>query len=237
MSKATVVAGWDDVPHLSAKTKAELAKEFKPHQRASRTKGIPSMGAGAIYPVEEDDIKYKPMAMPAYWPRAYALDVGWKRTAAIWGAKDRDTGVIYAYAEYYRGEVEPSVHAAALRAKGDWIPGIVDPAARGRSQIDGQKLLDMYKDLGLVLHKANNSVETGLYTVWERLSTGTLKLCSTLENTFAEYRLYRRDDKGAVVKENDHLMDALRYLVMTFDTVAIVKPFEGRRKVGSNTYV
>ena len=30
-----------------------------------------------------------------------------------------------------------------------------------------------------------------------------------------EYRLYRRDDKGNVVKERDHLMDATRYLVVS----------------------
>ena len=30
-----------------------------------------------------------------------------------------------------------------------------------------------------------------------------------------EYRIYRRDDKGKVVKKHDHLMDASRYLVRT----------------------
>lgn len=237
MSKATVVVGWDDVPHLSAKTKADLLNDFMPHQRASRTRGIPSMGAGAIYALDEDEIKYKPIAMPAHWPRAFALDVGWKRTAGIWGALDRDADILHCYAEYYRGQAEPSVHAAAIRAKGEWIPGLIDPAARGRSQIDGRKLMDMYKDLGLILHDATNSVETGLFTVWERLSTGRLKLCTTLENTLAEYRLYRRNDKGEIVKENDHLMDALRYLVMGFQAVAKTKPNESRRKIGANTYV
>lgn len=29
-----------------------------------------------------------------------------------------------------------------------------------------------------------------------------------------EYRLYRRDERGRVVKTNDHLMDAFRYAVM-----------------------
>ena len=39
-----------------------------------------------------------------------------------------------------------------------------------------------------------------------------------------EYRLYRRDEKGRVVKENDHLMDASRYLNSTGFDYAIIKP-------------
>jgi hypothetical protein len=34
-----------------------------------------------------------------------------------------------------------------------------------------------------------------------------------LTNWLQEYRLYRRDDKGHIVKQNDHLMDATRYLI------------------------
>jgi len=50
--------------------------------------------------------------------------------------------------------------------------------------------------------------------VLDRLSTGRLKIFSTLQHTLGEIRLYRRDEKGRIVKENDHLMDALRYAVM-----------------------
>ncbi len=31
---------------------------------------------------------------------------------------------------------------------------------------------------------------------------------------FEELRVYRRNDKGKVVKERDHLMDAMRYYVL-----------------------
>jgi len=32
-----------------------------------------------------------------------------------------------------------------------------------------------------------------------------------------EIRLYRRDEKGKIVKENDHLMDGFRYAIMGRD--------------------
>ena len=41
---------------------------------------------------------------------------------------------------------------------------------------------------------------------------------------FTEFRLYRRDDKGHVVKENDHYMDATRYLESRISQMR-VKPF------------
>lgn len=229
MSRAVIMAGWDDVPHLSESDKAEMLKSLPPHQRDSRTKGIPSLGSGAIYPVAEDEIKVVPFLIPAFWPRSYGLDVGWNKTAAVWGAQDPDSKTWYLYSEHYKGEAEPSNHATAIKARGDWIVGAIDPASRGRSQKDGDNLFESYTQLGLKLAKANNTVESGLYDVFELLSTGQLKVFSTLQNWFKEYRLYRRDEKGHVVKKDDHLMDATRYFITTGRTIAATKPMADNR--------
>lgn len=224
-SKYLVTCGWDDVPHLDAKTKKELMDATPPYLRDARAKGIPSLGSGAVYPVEESEIVVDDFEIPKHWPRGYALDVGWNRTAAMWGAKDRQANTIYIYSEHYQSAAEPSVHAQAIRARGSWMRGAIDPASRGRSQKDGQNLLDIYNDLGLNLCLANNAVESGIYEVWCRLSGGGLKIFKSCRNTLSEYRLYRRDEKGKIVKDFDHLMDTLRYLVMTFDSVADVERF------------
>jgi hypothetical protein len=78
----------------------------------------------------------------------------------------------------------------------------------------------------LRLQPANNAVEAGIYEVWTRLSTGRLKVFSTLANWLAEYRIYRRNEKGAVIKEGDHLMDATRYLCMSGLDIAEFRPPE-----------
>ena len=241
-SKYLVQASWEDVPHLSEKAKAELLAETPPHLRDARSKGIPSLGSGAIYPVPETDIKVDPFAIPDYWPRAYGMDVGWNRTAVVWGAHDRDTDIVYLYTEHYRGQAEPSIHAAAIRARGDWIPGVIDPSARGRSQDDGKQLLQQYTDLGLKLDLAENLVDSGIYEVWQRLSTGRLKVFAPMQNWFAEYRLYRRDENGKIVKQFDHLMDATRYLIGPSTVregrtsglqLAVTKPPKGFKGSGS----
>lgn len=230
-----VNATWDDAPHLSEKDKEEMLSNYPVHQRDARSKGIPSLGAGAIYPVLESDILVDPFELPPYWRRVYALDVGWNRTAALFGAYDADNDIVYLYGEYYRGQAEPSVHADSIRTRGKWLPGVIDPASRGRSQDDGEQLFQMYKDLGLHLTLALNGVESGIYEVYQRLSTGRLKVFKTLQNWIAEYRIYRRDEKGNIVKLNDHLMDTTRYLIVSGLDVADFPPEYVQFVGGNNT--
>lgn len=215
MAKACVLVGWDDVPHLSAAQKESILSGIPAWQRDARTRGTPSLGAGAIYPIPEADIICAPFEIPSWWARGYGFDTGWNRTAGLWFATDPETGAVFAYSEYYRGQVEPAVHAEAVKKRGAWMTGVIDPASRGQRGLAGEKLLQVYRDLGMNLELADNALIAGLTRTWDWLSTGKLKIFSTLSNTRNELRLYRRNDKGEIIKENDHLMDALRYFVMS----------------------
>ena len=73
---------------------------------------------------------------------------------------------------------------------------------------------------------SENAVEAGLYAVWERLSDGRLFVFSSLQNWLSEFRIYRRDEKGKIVKQNDHLMDATSYLILSGLQVACREPRE-----------
>ena len=229
MSKAVITCTWQEVPHLNQADIAELLASYPPHEREARSKGIPSLGAGAIYPIAESEIICDPVELQPWWPRAYGMDVGWNRTAAVWGARDPEADVTYLYSEHYRGQAEPAIHADAIRGRGQWIHGAIDPASRGRSQSDGQQLWATYCEMGLMLSLAQNGVESGIYDVWTALSTGRLKVFSTLQNWLGEYRLYRRDLNGKIVKERDHLMDATRYLMVSGMNLAQVAPNAGQK--------
>lgn len=221
--KVTIQAGWDDVPHIADAAKKEMLAAIPPYQRESRSKGIPDMGAGAVYPLGQEDYTTDQKPDPL-WPRAFGFDVGWEQTAAIWLAWDPEANFAIAYDEYFRGQAEPAVHAAAIKAKGDWIPGAIDPASSASSQKDGEKLLEQYRELGLILHPADNAVTAGTTLVYNVLSTGQLKIHKRCLNLLKQMKMYRRDERGRIVKKNDHGPDALRYGAMTGPAIRRTRP-------------
>jgi len=214
-SRKLIIAGWNDVPHLTEEMKTELYTSIPPYQREARCSGVPQLGAGAIYPMAEADFVVKDFALPATWPCAYGMDVGWNRTAAIWGALDKATDTLYLYSEHYRGQAEPVVHTSSITAKGAGLVGCIDPASRSRSQKDGMHLLDIYRSLGLKLTPSPNAKEAGIFAVWTRLASGRLKVMASLSNWLNEFRSYSRNSEGEVIETEDHLMDATRYLIMS----------------------
>jgi hypothetical protein len=103
---------------------------------------------------------------------------------------------------------------------------VIDPAAQGRTQSDGQQLIQLYRDCGLDLSPAVNAVEAGLYLVWQLMSAGKLKVFASMGNWLQEFRLYQRDSEGRVLKNFDHLMDAMRYLIVSGRERMRVKPVD-----------
>ena len=228
---------WSDAPHLTEDEKEEILSGCLPHERDVVSKGLPQLGSGLIFPVPEEDIVCKPFKIPNHWPRTYALDVGWHKTAAIFGAYDKKEDTWYLYSEYYRGYAEPSIHADAIKKRGTWMWGVIDPAARGRSSADGKTLMDIYTQYGLCVYKADNAVEAGLLEFYQRLSTGRLKVFNYLHNWLSEFRVYRRDDTGKVaMKQADHLMDATRYLCMSGKKTLQFEPSEDNGQDSMKVY-
>lgn len=214
MSRAVITCTWDDVPHITPQMQAQMMADLPEHVIETRRKGIPRLGSGAIYPIAESRFVIDPIHIPAHWPRAFGFDAGWHNTAAIWGAWDKDSDVVYLYSEHLQHKWAVPLHAAALKARGRWIPGVGDAAATDQS--DGKQLIKMYRGEGVNLRLAQKQVEAGIQAVYGRLVTGRLKIFQSLEQWLKEYRLYRYDEKtGKPVKTNDHLMDATRYLIMS----------------------
>lgn len=218
--RAAVSIGWDDVPWLDQKTKDEILASTPLHLRETVSRGVPSIGFGAVYPVPLEQVLVKPEEMvpiPAFWRRMYGLDVG-GTTAAIFIAHDPDNDIVYVTGEYY-GEQQPKeVHAAAIRRVAhDWMPGVIDPASSQTSQTDATKLLVEYRRMGLKLQLADNSKNAGIQEVWSRLAQGKLKFWPNTPKLQNEYILYHYDNNIAnpqPVKQHDHALDALRYAIM-----------------------
>jgi phage terminase large subunit-like protein len=214
---------WDDAPHLTEEDKKTMIAEMPPNERDARTKGIPALGSGRVYPISEDFITVKQFEIPDYFPRAYALDFGWNNTAALWLAQDPVTQIIYVYSTYKKGKVPDSQHAYAIKERGDWMSGAADPSGGGRRD-DGKMRIDYYRSLGLDLHPGYNSIITGVSQVYNMLESGMLKFFSNLNELLDEFRIYRYDSKDPnkiARNQDDHLLDALRYGISIFEMIAV----------------
>lgn len=226
--KFKVKVGWKDVPHITPDMREEMIKKIPPFLIPCKTEGEVYLGIGAIYPIPQSEIMCDPTIDLRRMPKAFGFDPGWNKTAAVWGAYDKNSDIIYLYSEYYQGYDNATVHARAIRARGSWIPGIADPATEyGSKGKDGIGYLPLYEDEGINLTMASNKDKEGrIFQVYERLRTGRLKVFSTLKNWFWEYGMYRRDDNGKIIKKNDHLMDATTYLVVNMLDIMELEPDE-----------
>lgn len=218
---------WKNIPHLTELDKQAMLLEMPANQRGPRTEGLPALGSGCIYPVEEDFIVVKPFAIPDYWPRAYGLDFGWNNTAVVWVTQDPITKVYYVYAEYKRGHQAPYVHANAIKAKGAWIPGLADPSGGNHSRQDGSLEINEYISLGLKLSPGDNGILSGISKILNLFESGGLKIVSHCNELLDELRIYRYDTYNPNVpakNQDDHLCDALRYVLSMFDYYAVKEP-------------
>lgn len=165
-------------------------------------------------------ITCQPFPIPDYWPQIGGLDFGWDHpTAAARLAWDRDADCVYVTAVYRQSEAQPVVHAASVKAWGDWLP-IAWPHDGNNDTAAGPALAGQYRKLGLKMlrehatHEAGgNSVEAGLMEMLDRMTTGRWKVFSTCDAWFDEFRLYHRKD-GKVVKLIDDVLSASRYAYM-----------------------
>ncbi|WP_051566698.1 hypothetical protein [Herminiimonas sp. CN] len=229
-SKYLVMAGWNDVPHLDEKTKAELWDSTPPHLRDARSKGIPVLGSGLIFPVDEALLKVDPFDLPDIWPRICGIDFGWDHPSAnTWLAWDRDSDTVYVYDCVRVREKTPLEQAPAIMARGPWIPVSWPHDGLQHDKGSGEQLAEQYRSAGVnMLYEraqypetgsedegkvSRSSVEAGLLDMLGRMQKGKFKVFSNMDDWFMEFRMYHRKD-GKVVKERDDLMASTRYAIM-----------------------
>jgi phage terminase large subunit-like protein len=118
--RAMVTATIDDAPHFSAAAKAQIAASYQPHELEARTKGVPVLGSGRIFPVKEETLAIEHREFPRHWARIGGMDFGWDHPfAAVELVWDRDTDTIYVSRTYCMREATAVIHAAALKPWGN----------------------------------------------------------------------------------------------------------------------
>jgi hypothetical protein len=220
----------DDAAHYTPEQRAAIIASYPAHEREARTKGVPSLGSGRIFPVAEQEIQVGAFKIPASWPQLIACDFGYDHPfAAVRQAWDRDNDVWYITATYRQREATPVIHAAAIRPWGDWMPIAWPHDGYQHDKGSGLALAEQYRSQGLEMlpehathEEGGFGTEAGVMEMLDRMQTGRFKVFAHLSDWFEEFRLYHRE-KGQIVKERDDLLSASRIGLM-MRRHAIVEP-------------
>ena len=172
----------------------------------------------------------EPFKIPADWPHSIALDFGWHHPfACIFGAVSPD-GILWIYEGYKESERLLEDHYAKINAIANdfslyeaagshipfykWEVALSDHEAQTRAELEA---------LGLYTIPANKDVNLGVALINRLFKHDKLRIFKTLPDLQEEIDglVYKpisdkSDDKEVILKKDDHLVDALRYLVMHY---------------------
>lgn len=208
----------DDNPFLPPSFVENLKKEYAGTVFYDRyILGKWTLAEGLVYPMFGDSCIVQDI--PDTGDYYISIDYGTHNpfSAGLWCVTKTDAVRIGEY--YYCGREErkektPEEYYSEIKrlAGGRDIKClIVDPSAD--AFIATVKKHHEFKARGAV-----NDVLPGIQTTAEMIASGKLKIYESCEDAIREFGLYRWDEKAEsdrVVKENDHAMDEIRYMVMT----------------------
>jgi PBSX family phage terminase large subunit len=208
----------DDNPFLPPSFVENLKKEYAGTVFYDRyILGKWTLAEGLVYPMFGDSCIVQDI--PDTGDYYISIDYGTHNpfSAGLWCVTKTDAVRIGEY--YYCGREErkektpEEYYSEVKRLAGgrDIKCLIVDPSAD--AFIATVKKHHEFKVRGAV-----NDVLPGIQTTAEMIASGKLKIHESCEDAIREFGLYRWDEKAEsdrVVKENDHAMDEVRYMVMT----------------------
>lgn len=222
---------WDDVTHLDEDEKKRLYESYPEFEREARTKGVPMLGSGAIFPISDEDISVTPFEIPSHWSRINGIDFGIDHPGAgAFCAWDRDEDTFYLY-DCYKARGETTVyHADAMKKHGKWIPTAWPHDGLQREKSSNIALKDMFRQQELYMLREyahygddrGNSREASLIEMLEAMRTGRFKVFSNQSQFLEEKRMFHRKD-GKVVAKFDDIISACRYAFI-MRRYAIPKP-------------
>ncbi len=230
---AMVNAGWMDCPHISQEQIDNLAVGLNDSQLQARKYGTPYLGEGRVFPVEVSKTTYENMDLSVRkdWKHLISVDFGFTRDpmALLFSAWDEENDVIYIIKEW-----KGNVNTVEELASQIWALHRDTPVAwprdgnatmggfKGGDTVAG-KLMDLNVNLlpkaftnprGLD-GKKNNHIEPGIVEINSRIMEGRLKINEKCKELLSEMDKYAYEKGKIKPKQEDHLIDSLRYNVMT----------------------
>jgi phage terminase large subunit-like protein len=150
VDRKLVNATIDDAGHYTAEERARIVAAYPAHERDARAKGIPVLGSGRVYPVDESAFVVDPFPLGRHLPRLAAIDFGISHpTAVVWLAWDRDTDTVILYDSMRIKDTSVVLQAPLIAAKGRWIPCVYPHDGDNREKSSGLTLASQYREWGV----------------------------------------------------------------------------------------
>lgn len=242
-----------DNPYLPADYVPSMLKDYPEEMIKRYIEGRWDVVEDAIYPEFDKTVHIvDPFEIPKNWEKLVALDHGMVNpTGVLWGAIDFD-GNIFIYDEYYNPGIVSDHAKEIIRKTGDqeisyWL---IDPSTVAKTrEKNGMawSVLEEYEDNDLYFTPANNEKLAGINRIKEFLKLRDdrknprtnespsprlfiMRNCVNLAWEFPKYQwkkyrsMAQRNAPEQTVDNDDHLLDALRYLIMSRFPPPLKKP-------------
>lgn len=238
--------GWDDVPEYNDwgeafflnETREQLARDYMPHERDARMRGIPMVGVGAIFPLLKFPTYNPGQFNPNNYPdfeRIISLDLGLVNdpTVITFAVRDPFEEIIYIHRQITLLDtvVDKYVHHLTHDdCQGIPIVLPADANVRGRYTLDEGSvrsiLYDKYR-LNVVEKpimnppdasgKVNNRIDFGINVMRQMMedTPPKLQIHESCRELLTEMRNLYVDEKGRYSGRDD-CIDSARYAVLGF---------------------
>jgi phage terminase large subunit-like protein len=219
----------DEVKHISAGRRDELAEEYSDAERETRLEGTPQLGTGPVFPLEllPGMVKsFNPDSdIPSYARWIVGIDFGFGHPfAAALIAWTHDIGQVWVVDSFRMDRSSALYHVQRIHAmtRGLRVPVAWPHDGHTHDKGSGLSLSLQYKNFGanmLASHAVNhgtreNKVDAALEEMRDMMFGGKIIIAGHNNELLEELRNYHRDEDFRIVKQRDDLVSALRYAIM-----------------------
>jgi hypothetical protein len=231
-----------DNPHVNPEYAADL-KALPEKLRAAFLDGDWDVFQGQMFQLKRDRHVIEPITLPATWKRYNGIDWGFAAPwAVLWAAVDED-GRVWVYREIYRrgvGEAEQAQSILAAEAAGEHIAVRYADDAMWATRGDAKPIAAVYADNGVHLAPAGKGAGSRV-NGWQRVRSylaeapacphhraqgwdtcPKMHIFTTCPDLYRELsdlpHATKGDPEDADTTADDHLADAVRYLLANLGT-------------------
>jgi len=224
-----VLSTHHDNPYLTTTQRAsiEVLRTTDPEKYKQLGEARFIKSGGAYFNEFDKEIHVcNPFVVPSHWRRYFVMDYGLDMLAGYWVAMD-DQNKAYFYNEVYQSDLIISKAATTIKtlSKDKIHQHFAPPDLWNRRQETGKSAMEIFKDNGIMLTKANNDRVDGWLNVKEWLNpyvdefgdnTANVQIFSSCINLIRCLSQIKRsdDDPNDVAREPHeltHAPDAFRY--------------------------